>query len=70
MFGKGFSIPNNSPHPSLHFEEDIKETLLSQVSIALVFSLKSVDANIIGSNRLILLHGPPGTGSHFHRFLL
>lgn len=27
-----------------------------------MFSQKNIDCNIISCNRLILLHGPPGTG--------
>jgi len=47
---------------SLVFDGDIKECLLAYVSTALLFSDQKVDPNIISWNRVVLLHGPPGTG--------
>ncbi|XP_026481423.1 pachytene checkpoint protein 2 homolog [Ctenocephalides felis] len=48
---------------SLIYEIDIKENLLKFVESTLLFSDKNVDSNIITWNRVVLLHGPPGTGT-------
>ncbi|BFF89831.1 pachytene checkpoint protein 2 homolog [Drosophila madeirensis] len=47
---------------SLVFEKGLKERLLKFALSALTFSKHRVDTNVIACNRLILLHGPPGTG--------
>ncbi|XP_015909382.1 pachytene checkpoint protein 2 homolog [Parasteatoda tepidariorum] len=47
---------------SLIYESEVKDGLLNYVSTALRFSEKSVNPNIVSWNRMILLHGPPGTG--------
>ncbi|KAJ9588802.1 hypothetical protein L9F63_017913 [Diploptera punctata] len=47
---------------SLIYDSTIKENLLSFVETTLLFSDSKVDTNIISWNRVILLHGPPGTG--------
>ncbi|TRZ01237.1 hypothetical protein DNTS_008857 [Danionella cerebrum] len=47
---------------SLVYEEGIKTQLLDYVSTAIFFSDKNVDSNLISWNRVVLLHGPPGTG--------
>ncbi|XP_064641181.1 pachytene checkpoint protein 2 homolog [Lineus longissimus] len=47
---------------SLIFDSEIKNELLQYVSTTLLFSDKKVDSNIISWNRVVLLHGPPGTG--------
>lgn len=47
---------------SLYFEKDIKDNLLKFIETAILFSEKQIDQNIISANRLVLLHGPPGTG--------
>uniref|UniRef100_A0A2P2IE83 Pachytene checkpoint protein 2 homolog n=1 Tax=Hirondellea gigas TaxID=1518452 RepID=A0A2P2IE83_9CRUS len=47
---------------SLIYDTDIKDQLLRFVSTALLFSDRGVDKNIISWNRVVLLHGPPGTG--------
>ncbi|XP_041353322.1 pachytene checkpoint protein 2 homolog [Gigantopelta aegis] len=47
---------------SLVFDDAIKERLLNYASTTLLFSDRSVNHNIISWNRVILLHGPPGTG--------
>lgn len=36
--------------------------LLDYAETTLLFSDKGVDPNIISWNRVVLLHGPPGTG--------
>lgn len=47
---------------SLVYDDNIKENLLDFAETMLHFSKKNVDQNIISCNRLILLHGLPGTG--------
>ncbi|XP_018496456.1 pachytene checkpoint protein 2 homolog [Galendromus occidentalis] len=47
---------------NLHFESDVKNRLLSYASKTVLFSDMKVDQNIISLNKVILLHGPPGTG--------
>ncbi|KAF5909846.1 pachytene checkpoint protein 2, partial [Clarias magur] len=47
---------------SLVYEEGIKTQLLDYVSTAMFFSDKNVDSNLVAWNRVVLLHGPPGTG--------
>ncbi|MCJ8745519.1 hypothetical protein PDJAM_G00131160 [Pangasius djambal] len=47
---------------SLVYEEGIKTQLLDYVSTAIFFSDKNVDSNLVAWNRVVLLHGPPGTG--------
>ncbi|KAL0216405.1 hypothetical protein P9112_008589 [Eukaryota sp. TZLM1-RC] len=59
------------PLPSTHFagsweallyEEDIKSKLLQYTTTALRFSDANVNPNFITWNRVVLLHGPPGSG--------
>jgi len=47
---------------SLIYDEPIKNRLLNYASTTLLFSDKKIDSNIISWNRVVLLHGPPGTG--------
>ena len=47
---------------TLLYEEEVKPQLLRYVSTAMRFSDLGVDSRIIGWNRVVLLHGPPGTG--------
>lgn len=47
---------------SLVYDDNIKENLLDFAETMLHFSRKNVDQNIVSCNRLILLHGLPGTG--------
>uniref|UniRef100_W8CEG0 Pachytene checkpoint protein 2 n=1 Tax=Ceratitis capitata TaxID=7213 RepID=W8CEG0_CERCA len=47
---------------NLIYEDGLKEKLLKFALSALIFSQHSVNPHIISCNRLILLHGPPGTG--------
>ncbi|XP_062842080.1 pachytene checkpoint protein 2 homolog [Trichomycterus rosablanca] len=47
---------------SLIYDEGIKTQLLDYVSTAIFFSDKNVDSNLVAWNRVVLLHGPPGTG--------
>jgi hypothetical protein len=57
------------PHASLHgvyesliFETDIGQDLLSFASSASLFADQHVQSHVVHWNRLLLLHGPPGTG--------
>ena len=47
---------------SLIYDSDVKSKLLRYVSTALKLSDCNVDPNLISWNRMVLLHGPPGTG--------
>lgn len=47
---------------SLVYDEDVQAKLLRYVSTAMRFSELGVDARVIQWNRVVLLHGPPGTG--------
>ena len=47
---------------TLIFEENIKSQLLNYAATTLMFSERGVNTNIIAWNRVVLLHGPPGTG--------
>ncbi|PWY99379.1 P-loop containing nucleoside triphosphate hydrolase protein [Testicularia cyperi] len=58
-------LPNRSLDgvwDSLVYEEDIKPKLLNYIYTTLLFSDASVDFNLVSWNRVVLLHGPPGTG--------
>lgn len=48
---------------SLEFEDDsIKERLLGYSATAVVFGERNVNQSLVSWNRVVLLHGPPGTG--------
>ncbi|XP_021888837.1 pachytene checkpoint protein 2 homolog [Carica papaya] len=47
---------------SLIYESGLKQRLLRYASSALLFTEKGVDPFLVSWNRIILLHGPPGTG--------
>ncbi|XP_055907857.1 pachytene checkpoint protein 2 homolog [Eupeodes corollae] len=47
---------------NLIYEENLKENLLKFAESSLVFSAHNVNQNVICCNRIVLLHGPPGTG--------
>lgn len=47
---------------SLIFENNIKEQLLNFVLTSLKFADMKVNPNLITWNKVVLLHGPPGTG--------
>ncbi|XP_062169002.1 pachytene checkpoint protein 2 homolog isoform X2 [Alnus glutinosa] len=47
---------------SLIFESGLKQRLLRYAASALLFSEKGVDPFLVSWNRIVLLHGPPGTG--------
>ena len=47
---------------SLHYENEIKSDLLSYCQTAMYIAGKKVDQKMVSWNKVILLHGPPGTG--------
>ncbi|KAJ7591210.1 P-loop containing nucleoside triphosphate hydrolase protein [Mycena floridula] len=47
---------------SLIYADNIKMKLLDYIHATLVFSDACVDFNLVSWNRVVLLHGPPGTG--------
>lgn len=47
---------------SLIFESGLKQRLLRYAASALLFTEKGVDPFLVSWNRIVLLHGPPGTG--------
>lgn len=47
---------------NLIYDDDIKQKLLNYAQSMMLFSEKGVDHKTISCNRVILLHGPPGTG--------
>ncbi|CAJ2644604.1 pachytene checkpoint protein 2 homolog [Trifolium pratense] len=47
---------------SLIYESGLKQRLLRYAASALLFTEKAVDPFLVSWNRIILLHGPPGTG--------
>lgn len=47
---------------SLIYSDDIKSRLLDYIYATVVFSDADVDFNVVSWNRVVLLHGPPGTG--------
>ncbi|XP_077455436.1 pachytene checkpoint protein 2 homolog isoform X1 [Stigmatopora argus] len=47
---------------SLVYDSGVKTQLLDYVTTTIYFSDKNVDSNLISWNRVVLLHGPPGTG--------
>lgn len=47
---------------TLVYDDELKEKLFEFTKTILLFSNLGIDSNIVSCNRLILLHGPPGTG--------
>lgn len=47
---------------NLYFESNVKQDLLKLLETAMIFSDNNVNSNIITWNKVVLLHGPPGTG--------
>eukprot|EP01012_Entosiphon_sulcatum_P007036 TRINITY_DN13489_c0_g1_i2.p2 TRINITY_DN13489_c0_g1~~TRINITY_DN13489_c0_g1_i2.p2 ORF type:complete len:414 (+),score=66.53 TRINITY_DN13489_c0_g1_i2:1740-2981(+) len=59
------TMPNVRSHrlwESLHFDTPVKLDLLRYAETAMLFAERGVDAHLVGCNRVVLLHGPPGTG--------
>ena len=60
-----WSLPHTNFHnmwDTLIYDTDIKENLLNYSSSMLKFSDKGINQDLISWNRVVLLHGPPGTG--------
>ncbi|XP_018570911.1 pachytene checkpoint protein 2 homolog [Anoplophora glabripennis] len=47
---------------NLYYDNNVKLNLLKYSQTMMEFSDKGVDCNVVSCNRVILLHGPPGTG--------
>lgn len=47
---------------SLYYDEPVKQKLIRFAETSMLFAQRNVDTNLVSCNRLILLHGPPGTG--------
>ena len=45
-----------------YYDSGIKQRLLRYAASALLFSQRGVDPQLVSWNRVVLLHGPPGTG--------
>jgi predicted DNA-binding ribbon-helix-helix protein len=59
------ALPSRELHgmwDSLLFDTDVKSQLLQYAQTAMLFADRSVDQTLVTFNRLLLLHGPPGTG--------
>ncbi|KDD73512.1 hypothetical protein H632_c2102p0, partial [Helicosporidium sp. ATCC 50920] len=60
-----WTLPNRAFHgswSSLHYDTGVKSRLLRYARSALSFSRAGVDSSLVCWNRVVLLHGPPGTG--------
>ncbi|EAU84587.1 thyroid receptor-interacting protein 13 [Coprinopsis cinerea okayama7 len=58
-------LPNRSWEglwDSLVYSNDVKMKLLDYIHATLILSDVNVDFNLVSWNRVVLLHGPPGTG--------
>ena len=47
---------------SLHYDSEIKNDLLNYCQTAMYIARMKVDQKMVSWNKVILLHGPPGTG--------
>ncbi|WVQ93563.1 hypothetical protein IAU59_000638 [Kwoniella sp. CBS 9459] len=47
---------------TLVYADDLKARLLHYINSTILFSESRIDFNVIAWNRVVLLHGPPGTG--------
>ncbi|KAL2713202.1 pachytene checkpoint protein 2 [Vespula squamosa] len=47
---------------NMYYDSDIKQNLLNFVETAVIFSDNKINPNIISWNKVVLLHGPPGSG--------
>jgi hypothetical protein len=60
-----YSLPSTDFHglwESLYYDTEVKRRLLRYADSALLFGQLGVNNQLITSGRLVLLHGPPGTG--------
>ncbi|CAH0563536.1 unnamed protein product [Brassicogethes aeneus] len=65
LYGSQYILPSAELFDiweNLYYESNIKENLLKYAHTMMEFSDKGVNYNIVTCNRVILLHGPPGTG--------
>ncbi len=46
----------------LIYEKNLKHDLLRHIETSIILEDLNVDPNVINQNRLLILHGPPGTG--------
>lgn len=47
---------------TLIYDHDLKQKMLNFIKTTIMFADRGVNSNIISWNKVILLHGPPGTG--------
>jgi hypothetical protein len=47
---------------NLIYDSETKQTLLDYAQSAMLFADRSVSSHVVHFNRMVLLHGPPGTG--------
>ncbi|KAL4524891.1 hypothetical protein Ndes2526A_g06990 [Nannochloris sp. 'desiccata'] len=62
---KQCTLPSTDFHglwESLYYDTEVKRRLLRYADSALLFGQLGVSSSLITSGRLVLLHGPPGTG--------
>ena len=62
---KEWTLPSRRLHKlwdTLIYDDDVKNRLLNYACTAMIFSDQGIDPSIISWNRVVLLHGPPGTG--------
>ncbi|WFC99106.1 hypothetical protein MYAM1_001844 [Malassezia yamatoensis] len=60
-----FELPNRSLDgvwKSLVYTNDVKSRLLHYIGTTMQFASQGIDPTVITCNRMVLLHGPPGTG--------
>ncbi|KAF9008680.1 P-loop containing nucleoside triphosphate hydrolase protein [Cyathus striatus] len=60
-----FELPNRNWEglwDSLIYSDNVKTKLLNYLNATLLLSDANVDFNLVSWNRVVLLHGPPGTG--------
>ncbi|KAI9555153.1 hypothetical protein GHT06_017668 [Daphnia sinensis] len=60
-----WQLPSSEFHglwETLIYDNNVKMQLLNFVQTTMLFSDRGVNSNIISWNRVVLLHGPPGTG--------
>jgi len=55
-------LPPLRSSQSLHYQKPLKSRLLSYASVSLTASNLGINPSICAFNRVVLLHGPPGTG--------
>jgi hypothetical protein len=64
--GRSFALPHvrfDELWSNLYYSYSEKCSVLSYAETALEMALCRVPADVVNCNRIVLLHGPPGTGS-------